>query len=190
MDKQQLHLIKMSIWCSIILFVIRCAFSWNSLIKCVALYDLFSYAGEAIGVTAVLSALYEKWFWRFNPFEKTPKLLRSYSGILISQYDGIERKASLEIHQSLLSIHITLVTDESKSNSISASIDEVIGEPTLTYCYLNTPKSAYRDRSEIHFGTAVLSVRNPNHITGQYYTDRKTIGDMEFYSTNKENGNK
>mgnify|MGYP004572869597 FL=1 len=86
----------------------------------------------------------------------------------------------MTIKQSLLSVVVILKTDESKSKSLSASIDEILGEIQLTYCYLNTPKSAYRDRSEIHYGTATLSISNPKEIDGQYYTDRKTIGDMHF----------
>lgn len=84
------------------------------------------------------------------------------------------------VKQTLLSVHITMVSDESKSNSLSASIDEIMGEKKLVYCYLNTPKSEYRERSEIHFGTAMLSLDNPKVLEGQYYTDRETSGDMYF----------
>jgi hypothetical protein len=144
------------------------------------LYDLFGYASEAIGIAVIFAILYEKYIWRFNPFETTPKLASRYRGKLKSNYDNIERSAMLMIKQTLLSVHVTMVTDESKSRSLSVSIDEILGEKQLTYCYLNTPKSEYRDRSEIHYGTATLSISNPKEIDGQYYTDRKTIGDMHF----------
>ena len=91
-----------------------------------------------------------------------------------------ERTAELIIRQSLLSVHITMVTGESKSKSLSASIGEILGEVQLTYCYLNTPKSEYRNRSEIHYGTAMLSISNPKEIDVQYYTDQRTIWDMCF----------
>ena len=107
-------------------------------------------------------------------------MAKRYVGSLKSSYDNIERKAVLEIRQTLMSVHITLTTDESKSNSLSASIDEILGEMQLTYCYLNTPKSEFRHRSEIHYGTAMLSITNPASLDGQYYTDRKTTGDMSF----------
>ena len=99
-----------------------------------------------------------------------------------SDYDKSERRATLEIRQTLTLIHITLITDESKSRSLSASIDEILGEVQLTYCYLNTPKSEYRERSEIHYGTATLSITGSKTLEGQYYTDRKTRGDMTFIS--------
>ena len=180
MKKQEEKLLKTCAWCTIILFAIRCMISFNEIILDFSLYELFGYAGEAIGLSVILTIFYEEFLWRYNPLEKTPKLSKKYTGTLKSSYDGIERSAVLEIKQSLLYIHITIITDESKSNSISASIDEVLGEKQLTYCYLNTPKSEYRYRSEIHYGTATLCVDNPNVLTGQYYTDRQTIGDMNF----------
>lgn len=180
MNGRQKKLINISVWCAIFLFVLRCIVSWNSILSKFSLYDLFGYASEAIGIAVVLAILYEKFIWRFNPFETTPKLSTRYRGILKSNYDNVERDAVLRIKQTLLSVHVTMLTDESKSRSLSASIDEILGEMQLTYCYLNTPKSEYRGRSEIHYGTAMLSISNPKEVDGQYYTDRKTIGDMHF----------
>lgn len=171
-------------WSAIILFVLRCIISWESILESVSAYDLFGYAGEAISVAVILSGIYEKFLWKINPFESTPKLAKRYIGKLKSSYDHIERNALLEVEQTLLSVRITLITDESKSKSLSASIDDVLGEMQLTYCYLNTPKSEYRYRSEIHYGTATLSLVNPKILEGQYYTDRKTNGDMIFTAEN------
>ena len=169
-----------SIWVTVILFVLRCGFSWKDIIENVSVYDLYGYAGEAIGVSAILMTVYEKWLWRRMPLKDVPALARVYSSTLKSSYDNIERKATLKIKQSLLSIHVTMISNESKSQSLSASIDEIHGEKQLTYCYLNTPKSKVRHSSEIHYGTAMLCVENPKRLTGRYYTDRKTIGDMVF----------
>ena len=180
MKKQQKKLINICVWSAIILFAVRCTISWKDVIAGLSLYDLFGYASEAISVAVIFSGIYEKILWRFMPFEKTPKLAKHYEGTLKSNYDNIERKASLEIKQTLLSVHITLVTEESKSKSISSSIDDVLGEMQLTYCYLNTPKAEYRKRSEIHYGTATLSITNQRSLEGQYYTDRATSGDMMF----------
>lgn len=180
MKNQQKKIINICVWSAVILFALRCAISWESIISSVSIYDLFGYAGEAISVAVIFTGFYEKFLWRINPFEKTPKLAKRYRGTLKSSYDNIERTVSLEIQQTLMSVHITLISNESKSKSLSASIDEVLGEMQLTYCYLNTPKSEYRYRSEIHYGTATLSITNPTALEGQYYTDRKTTGDMVF----------
>jgi hypothetical protein len=75
---------------------------------------------------------------------------------------------------------VVFITGESKSKSISASIDKIQDEWQLTYCYLNVPQANVRDRSAIHYGTALLCVENPEEIQGQYFTDRKTTGDLKF----------
>lgn len=180
MDATHKSFLKKTMWVAIIVFAIRCFISWTSLTSNPNLYNVFGYAGESIGIAVVVMAIYERWLWRFNPLEDTPALRKKYAGIIISSYDGIRRDATLTIKQTLLSIHVTLISGESKSKSVSASISEILGEKQLIYSYLNTPKSECRDRSEIHFGTATLCVDNPEKLIGQYYTDRKTVGDMDF----------
>lgn len=180
MSNQQKELLNICVWCAILLFAIRCIISWQNLISNATLYELFGYASEAISISVLFTCLYEKVLWRINPFEKTPKLSNHYTGILKSNYDNLERSASLIVKQTLLSVHVTLITGESKSKSFMASIDDVLGETQLTYCYINTPKAEYRHRSEIHYGTAILSVVDTKTLEGQYYTDRSTKGDMLF----------
>lgn len=177
---QHKKIINICVWSAIILFVLRCVISWDAILNGVSAYDFYGYAGEAISLALIFAGFYEKYLWRINPLEKTPKLAKRYLGTLKSTYDNTERHASLEIKQTLMTVHVTLITNESKSQSLSASIDEILGETQLTYCYLNTPKSEYRDRSEIHYGTATLTVSNPTILDGKYYTDRKTCGDMTF----------
>ncbi len=171
MKEQFNKLMSKTIWSAIILFCLRCFISWNEI------KNAFS-----VCLATLLSITYERWLWKFNPLESTPVLSKKYTGSLISSYDNIERNAELEIRQTLLTIQIILITGESKSKSLSSTIDDVLGEKILTYCYLNTPNANVRDRSEIHYGTAMLCVDNPNKLTGQYFTDRKTIGDMKFNS--------
>lgn len=180
MENQYQKIVKLSTWGSVILFCLRCALSWQDILQTVSLYDLFCYAGEAIGIAVIFTVFYEKWLWRINPLDKTPKLHKQYTGVLKSSYDNVERQAKINIKQSMLSVHVSLITEESSSSSISASIDSILGENQLIYCYLNTPKSEFRNRSEIHYGTAVFSLADPSHLIGRYYTDRKTSGDMTF----------
>lgn len=72
-----------------------------------------------------------------------------------------------------------LKTEESSSKAISAKIIDRDGENVLTYTYINRPKTEVRDRSEIHYGTAILSITdNYEILEGVYYTDRNTAGDM------------
>ena len=178
MTKIQSRFINKSIWIAIIVFCLRCCFSWNNF----SLYNIFGYAGQAVSISTLIIIAYEKWFWKYDPSEKTPVLKKRYRGKLYSTYDENEREATLEIKQSFLSINVIFATEESKSKSIVASIDKIQDEWQLTYCYLNVPKANVRDRSGIHYGTAWFCIENPKEIQGQYFTDRKTTGDMKFTS--------
>ena len=173
-----------SLWVALILFVIRCLIAMPKTI-----YDVYGCIGETISITAILAYLYEKWLWRYNPLGKTPVLSKKYTGTLKSSYDNIEREASFQIKQTLFSIQIIFTTGESKSKSISSSIDDILGEQQLTYCYLNTPNAEVRHRSEIHYGTAMICVDNPKVLRGQYFTDRKTTGDMVLNAVSKDEKN-
>lgn len=185
MHKEYGKLIKVTMWIAIVLFVLRCVVSWNSITAGVTAYELFGYAGEAIGFAVILTALYERKLWRYNPWETVPKLYAKYVGIFSSTYDNVVREGTLNIKQTLLTVSVIFTTKESKSRSLSASIDEIMGEKQLTYCFMNIPESKYRDRSEIHFGTAMLTISEDGTLKGHYYTERKTLGDMEFVAAQK-----
>ncbi len=180
MREQFIKLMKSALWLGILLLIIRCFFSHESLINNFSIYDVFGYIGEAVGLTVLIITLYERFLWRYNPFEDTPVLKKRYKGVLISTHDSLERVANLEIQQTLLTISIVQETGESRSKSITASIEKILGEKQLTYCYLNTPNASVRNRSEIHYGTAMLCVEDTNKLTGQYFSDRKTTGDILF----------
>ncbi len=163
------------LWVALIIFVIRCFIAIPK-----SLYDLYGCMGETISITAIFMYCYNKWLWRYIPIEKTPVLYKEYRGVFKSSYDDIEHEAIVQIKQTLLTIQVIVTTGESKSKSISCSIEEVLGENQLTYCYLNTPNAGVRSRSEVHYGTAMLCVDNPIQLKGQYFTDRKTTGDIVF----------
>lgn len=167
-------------WVTIIVFCIRCLISGTTIITEFSLYDLYGYIGESIAFSTVLMFLYEKKLWRYNPWEDTPKLKNRYEGTFVSTYDGVEREGILEINQTLLSISITFMSGESKSKSITASIDKIQDEWQLTYCYLNVPDANVRQKSAMHYGTAMLNIDKPEELKGQYFSDRKTTGDMKF----------
>jgi len=183
MNNQMSLFIKRSVWIVVILFVVRCAMSFENISTGRSLYDLWSYTGEAIAAATIIMIFYEKKLWKYDPFVKIPRLHKEYEGVFISSYDSKERKATMTIKQSLLSVEVILKTDESKSKSLSASIDNILGESQLTYSYLNTPNASVRERSAIHYGTAMLCVDNPDMIEGTYFSDRKTTGDMIFKVT-------
>lgn len=177
-------LFKIGMWTAIALFVIRCFCSFSSLIEEFSLYTVFGYAGEAIGVAAIFIWVYEKWLWRWLSFGVIPILKAHYEGTMKSSCDNKIRDVSLSVKQTFLGISITFKTGESKSTSVCASFENINGEKRLVYTYFNTPHSEHRERSPLHIGTAMLSVENINELTGEYYTDRNTTGDLALKAVN------
>ena len=176
---------KKILWAFGIIFVIRCAISFTEIRDSFSVYLVFSLIGEAITITTVIAVIYERFLWAFDKTSKVPVVKGKYQGSIVSSWDGQKREATLEIKQTLLKISITMRTSESSSGSVSASIDEVLGEKQLTYCYLNKPMASVRDRSEIHYGTAMLNCDTPGKLEGSYFTDRKTTGDLFFEKKGK-----
>lgn len=185
MQTQHKKFLTQALWVAIVAVALRCLISRDAIIANPNAYDLYGYASEAVAITVFLMMIYEKWLWRWMPFKSVPTLKKAYTGTLKSSYDDCEHTATIEIKQTLLSVHVSVITEESKSQSLSASIIEEHGEKQLVYTYLNVPKSEFRHRSEIQYGTAVLCIDNPKELTGRYYTDRKTIGDMKFTPSKK-----
>ena len=184
MNKQINSLLKKAMWVSIVLFGIRCAVSFEEIKTNPSLYSSLGYAGEAVGVAAILMVIYEKWLWRFDPFAGIPCIKGSYSGTIKSNYDSVVREASLQISQTFLSVRATMSTNESKSKSLAASIENVSGINELIFTYHNDPRAEHREGSPIHYGTARFALDEKDHLSGQYYTDRKTFGDLDFVKDN------
>ena len=111
-----------------------------------------------------------------------PVLAKKYKGkIRFAQEDEEqERDSEIGIEQTFLNVTVKLGTDESSSNSVTATIKEENGSKKLIYTYLNTPRAEIQGKSAIHYGTAMLVVDNPKHLTGNYYTTRLSRGSLEF----------
>lgn len=90
----------------------------------------------------------------------------------------------LTIEQTYWTLHATLRTAESASRSDNATIVKTDGSgiAEVRFLYDNTPRTEYRQRSPRHSGACRLSVtgRTPQTITGSYFTDRFTAGDMDL----------
>lgn len=185
--------IKMSTWVVLAVFALRCLIGWGELsdIKQQAnvlkgCYTLFGFAGEAIGITALFMAAFNKWLWKWKPLNLLaggmPVLAKRYKGKIRFNWEGKdqERDSEIGIEQTFLNVIVKLGTTESSSNSVTAIIETVNNEKQLVYTYLNTPRAELQNRSAIHYGTAMLRVGEPKHISGNYYTSRLSRGSMDF----------
>ena len=181
-----------SIWVAIILFAIRCVIAKNEIGDCISRatwgilgYNVFSYAGEAIGLMFLVMAFFNKvaWRWRFiNRLVDMPILAKQYSGSFVSDWQDKNEtfEASLEVKQTFLNVSIVLKSGESRSYSVLSAIDTKGDSKRLVYNYQNEPKAELANRSTIHKGTAELWIETDGTLAGNYYTNRKTGGSMSF----------
>lgn len=126
--------------------------------------------------------LYIGFLWRYSPLEKIPKLMGLYEGIIEYNYNGTVAKKDtfVKIRQTLLSIKVQITTNEIKSNTIVANLVEENEEYVLYYTYITNPKSKYSKENPIQHGTCRLILSTKGCLTGNYWTSRQTIGDIEL----------
>lgn len=156
-------------------FAIICYFILSSIFEDNSFCDNFD---ATISITLFVSFLYVEYLWKYNPIEKTPKLYGKYEAILKSIYDIKKRKININIKQNLISTRIYIHTKESNSESISSSLLKKQDSWQLIYTYENIPNATERNHSEIHYGTCKFRIVGDKIISGEYYTDRKTIGEI------------
>ncbi|MDT0468344.1 Cap15 family cyclic dinucleotide receptor domain-containing protein [Streptomyces gibsoniae] len=151
-----------------------------------------AYVPSLLGYLVVI---FDKWAWRWPGIHRLtghPKLGGTWRTTLSPSSAshipaGGNRgpiRAYLTIEQSYWTLHATLRTAESSSRSTNAAIEKTDGSgiAELRFLYENTPQAAYQQRSPRHTGACRLSVSGsaPQAMTGRYYTDRFTAGDMDL----------
>lgn len=139
---------------------------------------------ESTGYSVIAIVVYERYLWKYNPFVKIPRLKKKYTGILSYNYKGKfgEKNVEIEIKQSFLSTDVKLKSDEISSKTITSDLVEKNGEFVIYYTYITNPLSRCSDENPIQVGTCKLVIDNINDIRGNYWTNRKTIGDLHFHS--------
>ena len=174
-------IINLTVYIAVPVFILRWLFAEPE-----SLYDLWGVVGEVCLVTSLCIVVYDKLIWRFNSFEKVPKIFGSYVGTLEYTYGGIKKSKEIkvEITQTLFNVSIKLFTDEITSKSVSSTILNENGDYALLYTYKTLPKSSVADHNPIQYGTCRLDIRK-NELTGIYWTSRKTTGDLTLHK--KEN---
>lgn len=155
--------------------------------------SILSAFSSTVAINIILWMIFTNWAWKFKIFYPWlipfPNLSGEWEGHLISSYlkDGkplppIPTKVT--IGQTFFNVQVQIQTGESKSFSTGASfdIDSERGLHQLFYSYLNTPKPSVRDRSEMHYGTTRLEFKgfNVDELEGEYWTSRKTTGELHL----------
>ena len=154
--------------------------------------------GTVVSFLVVLGAAFEfllwRWFCLHGWFVKRPDLRGTWRVEL--QSDWIDPTTNrgvplvvcyMGVVQTLSTLQMHLMTPESESWFIAESISEspsAVGYQ-IAGVYTNRPQTHLRgDRSEMHLGGLLLEThgppRRPDTLTGEYWTNRKTKGQMAF----------
>jgi hypothetical protein len=157
--------------------------------------DWFAPFGAAVAAASLVLLAFDHFLWRMplvrQHIARRPYLRGTWTGVLRSHYEDPATGQRIPpdddvyfvIRQRYWSISTRLITKESKSFSIVALLDRAgEGEFGLFSIYRNTPRLHVRHRSPIHHGSLMLDVSGdpPNCLEGYYWTDRRTMGELEL----------
>ena len=178
MDSRFQKLIKPIIIFAAIIFVI----SWL-IKKPETAEDYWSYISYAITGVSLLFVLYERFLWRYIPWNRPPVLQKKYDGKLYYSYKKDEGSKGIHItvKQTLFSVQIKTKTDINQSTSVVGSLTQEFGEDILYYTYITTPSAATQAKNPIQHGTCRMIIdKDSGSIHGKYFTSSQTVGDIEW----------
>lgn len=100
--------------------------------------------------------------------------------------------AYIVITQSYWSLHVRQMTAESASDSKTFFWERVPGDDIerLSFLYQNDPRPEHRSRSHRHSGSCSFNTARlvPRMISGIYFTDRYTQGEMDIRLVDRTKG--
>ena len=154
--------------------------------------DMMMPFSTVVGAVSVCLLVFDRWLWRLPIFRgwliKRPYLRGTWRAELKSDWVNPETqslhppiRAYMVVRQTASLLSFRLITEESRSETVASGV-EPCGDGTfeITCTYLNTPRAAFRNRSEVHYGAMLLiaDTSSPNRLEGEYWTDRKTTGSL------------
>jgi hypothetical protein len=170
----------------------------------VVLYDatpelaFFKPLSIVAGVVATILALFDRLIWRIPYLDLVhgvPNLNGTWKGELRSMWVAPDtgqppppKVVYLVVRQTYSSATVRMLTDESSSLSIAASlVPETDGSLLLTYLYRNEPKLSVQDKSRLHYGGVKLRLVGKNdRLSGEYWTHRESKGEMDFERVSRQ----
>ncbi len=150
--------------------------------------------------TAMVLAFNAIWrpIWRRFPMLNRrifPDLNGTWDGTLVSTWIDPQTNrpkppipVRFWITQNLFNIHVRMKTGESMSYSrhFFVEVNRDLSLVRIWYSYHNQPKAEFTWRSTRHEGVAWLEMdaaNEPKRLSGQYFTERKTSGDITIELT-------
>lgn len=169
--------------------------------------QLDSWGKQVIGalplIAALLLATWDAWLWRVPGVQVLtgrPRLdglwrltLRPTAESHIPE--GGNRgplPGFIVVTQSFWSVHVRQLTTESSSDSQAFFWDRPNGSDVerLAFIFANEPRQEYQHRSQRHLGACSFTPASlvPTTMTGMYFTDRYTKGDMDLTFVDRSRG--
>ena len=188
----------MLLFLSAIVWVLFAYFTGLDLSK---ISDFFGLIPEVVTLDLIAIIIFVKWLWRWKWFRgwlvPFPDLNGTWSGEIRSEWIDREKSkkippipAMLTVRQTFLYTSCVMKTKEMRSDSYGEEfqIDDERQIKQFIYSYISRPKISLQEHSNIHYGTVLFeAIESPKmKLKGIYWTDRKTIGEMEFIFHSKK----
>lgn len=155
--------------------------------------SFFSPLSAVVSVLALFLLVFDKWVWAWplvRVIAKRPDLRGTWKAELRSNWldpdtklPGKAIEAYIVVRQTASSVYVRLMTQESHSTSVAASLlPEADGAYLLSSIYRNEPRLSKRGDSPIHHGGLVLRLSGApvQRMSGHYWTDRKSDGEIDL----------
>jgi len=147
----------------------------------------------ATSVAAIIFVGYDHYVWKWRLVRMVtgkPVVAGTWRGALQSDYVRPGETAAvppiptvIRVTQTDSTLWVTLFTGESESVTEQGRIlKEADGRWRMSWLYVNTPKSSVQHRSNTHRGVCNLYLggQNGESLRGEYFTSRKTTGELSF----------
>lgn len=133
--------------------------------------DALGYA--ASGAT-ILGIVYDRWGWKYNPFEKTPRIAGHYVAVRESSYNGGRTyRSEITIRQTLSSIYVREIAKGGESGrSIVACFVTPHNLDDWKFCYTYESRIQLTGIDKKHEGTVIIDNFEKHQMTGYYFTNR------------------
>ena len=158
--------------------------------------NLLRPVGPVLFAVGIVLTVFELWLWHcrilYPWFVDRPDLRGTWRATFVSSYVPPGKSepvgavdALFVIRQTFSSLHIRMLTAESSSNTVGATVSR---EPDSSHLilgvYENRPREEVSHRSSMHVGAMWLSGdgRLPDALRGFYWTNRATRGDLTLRS--------
>ena len=156
--------------------------------------------GPVLLAVGLVITVFDLWLWPLRIlypwFVDRPDLRGTWQASFVSSYvrPGESEpvgpvEALFVIRQTFSSLHIRMLTAESSSNTVRATVSrEPDGSHLILGIYENRPREEVSHRSAMHVGAMWLTGdgRLPDTLRGFYWTNRATRGDLTLKSRGRE----